>query len=129
MFGKLNLYFAALLFFAMVLSVSPLRSEHACNGTQTEPAGTSGSIELRGNCSITLTQIPGRINIDGVSNRTQCAEVLHIFIDGQQYCAEKAVSDIVFEVTDSTLVISAKQASLFPLKYYHGEVFVQIEGL
>ena len=112
----------------MVLSVSPLRSEHACNGTQTEPAGTSGSIELRG-CSITLTQIPGRINIDGVSNRTQCAEVLHIFIDGQQYCAEEAVSDIVFEVTDSTLVISAKQALLFPLNYYHGEVFVQIEGL
>ena len=93
---------AALFISLLVLPVLSQRSEHICNKTQTESAGTSGSIALRGNCELTLKLLlncsaigedgcpsfantSATVNIDGISD-TKCTtdEGLEVMFNGQQ---------------------------------------------
>ena len=103
-----------------IASVSTLRSEHICNGSQTESAGSSGSVELRGNCELTLTNISSKINIAGISN-TSCDEKMSIIVNDHQYCADERIRDTLIDLSESPFVIKATQAVPFQIFYYRSE--------
>ena len=120
MMSKIIVYLGIALLLLPIACVSTLRSEHVCNGSQTESAGTSGSVELKGNCELTLTNISSKINIAGISN-TSCDGKMSIDVNDHQYCADEMITNTLIDLTDKPLVIKAVQAVPFQLFYYRGE--------
>ena len=118
--SKIIVYLGIALLLLPIACVSTLRSEHVCNGSQTESAGTSGSVELKGNCELTLTNISGKINIAGISNRS-CDGKMSIDVNDHQYCADEMITDTLIDLTDSELVIKAMKTVPFQIFYYRGE--------
>ena len=113
-------YLEITLFLLPIVSVSSLRTEHLCSGRRTESAGTSGSVELRANCELTLTNISSKINIAGIS-RTSCDGKMSIIVNDHQYCADEMITDTLIDLTNSQLVIKAMQEVPFKIFYYQGE--------
>ena len=120
MMSKTKVYLEIALFFLPIVSVSTLRSEHFCDGRRTEPAGTSGSVELGGNCELTLTNISSKINIAGISS-ISCNGKMSIIVNDHQYCADEMITDTLIDLTNSQLVIKAMQEVPFKIFYYQGE--------
>ena len=109
------------LYCMQILIVSSQRSEHFCDSSQREKAGTSGSLELKGNCELTLQNLSGKINFAGISIDAQCTEKQQISVNSRSYCVDEE-ADIVIDATDE-VTIEAKQAIPFLINYYHGELY------
>ena len=137
---SMYLIIAALFISLLVLPALSQRSEHVCNKTQTESAGTSGSIALRGNCELTLKLLlncsaigedgcpsfantSSTVNIAGISD-AKCTtdEGLEVMFNGQQYCADGSDTGTLVELTaNKTLVITAMHEVPSKIFFYHGE--------
>ena len=103
------------------LCISSLGRHHFCNYVGNESAGSSGTVNIEGECELTLTNITGRISILGVDN-SSCDSRQQLTLNDGAYCVNVNAMDTVIDVNDTQLVIAAK-AGVKPstIEYYHGK--------
>ena len=102
------------------LCISSLGRHHFCNYVGNESAGSSGTVNIEGECELTLTNITGRISIIGV-DKLSCDSRRQLTLNDGAYCVNVNAMDTVIDVNDTKLVIAAK-AGVKPstIEYYHG---------
>ena len=101
--------------------VLTLGAVHNCGSTKTEPAGSHGTVKIKPDCHLTLTNIrvTGKVNIQGISAST-CLGHTRLSIDNTSYCADKSSLKTIINVEGNDVVIKADRGEDIVIKYYHG---------
>ena len=112
--------------FAMVRqqTVSCTGTYHTCNKTDAESAGVSGTVYVKGDCSLSLTGLVGtsRLSVFGASKSSSCDESAEFSINSQPYCANASVAVTLIDISGDEVVIRAEKVQPFEIQYYHGRL-------
>ena len=118
--------------FLTITSVSCQIVDHVCSGVKVENAGKSGSIKVRGNCSLTLslTNTSDTISLSGIKKPAgdSCTRIgTNISVHFKNYCADESASGTIIELNGArNLLIIAYYPIHFTLHYYHGELYSEL---
>ena len=109
--------------------VSSFGNDHVCDNVKTESAGLSGTVKIKGKCSLTLTNITGRMSILGVLNDSSCHGIMRLTLNNGSYCVDANATDTIIDIDDNQLVIIAEAEDVIPsvLEYYHGKLWLLLQ--
>ena len=77
---------------------------------KTEPAGSSGTVHVEGNCHLTLTNISGNIIIFGVRS-SSCEGDQQLSINGEMCCIDENATTTIINADANALEVKAEQVN------------------
>ena len=108
---------AALSLYTVSASVG---TDHICSGNTTEQAGVSGTVYVEAACHLTVTNITGKINVQGI-NDSLCEGDQKLVINNETYCTDAKAVTTIINVSGNELEIKSAQAQNSTIQYYHGK--------
>ena len=95
-------------------------TDHICSGNTTEQAGVSGTVYVEAACHLTLTNITGKINVQGI-NDSLCEGDQKLVVNNETYCTDAKAVTTIINVSGNELEIKSAQAQNSTIQYYHGK--------
>ena len=89
---------------------------HVCDGTENNVAGITGTVEVRGNCNLTITAQFSKISIIGAR---PCKEFQQLKINSVPYCSDANRTASYIQTNHIGFVITAENAIPFEIEYSH----------
>ena len=87
---------------------------HVCDGTENNLAGITGTVEVRGNCNLTITAQFSKISIIGAR---PCKEFQKLKINSVPYCPDANATASYIQTNHIGFVITAENVKPFEIEY------------
>ena len=114
--------------FSFYTVTASLGTDHVCSGNTTEQAGVSGTVYVEAACHLTVTNITGKINVQGI-NDSLCEGDQKLVINNKTYCTDAKAVTTIINVSGNELEIKSAQAHNFTIQYYHGKGYLQLQSV
>ena len=102
--------------------VVALGAVHNCKNSKTEPAGLSGTAIIEAGCHLKLTNITGKINVQGIRD-SACEGDQQLSVNDVKYCVDANAVATVINVSGNELEVKAEQQSQsLVIQYFHGKL-------
>ena len=105
----------------LLYTVSGSGTDHTCSDNKTEPAGFSGTVHIKGDCHLTLTNISGNISIFGVRS-SSCEGNQQLSINDEMFCIDENATTTIIDADENALEVKAEQVNSSIIEYYHGKI-------
>ena len=114
--------------FSFYTVTASLGTDHICSGNTTEQAGVSGTVYVEAACHLTLTNITGKINVQGI-NDSLCEGDQKLVVNNETYCTDAKAVTTIINVSGNELEIKSAQAQNSTIQYYHGKGYCQLQSV